>query len=374
MKKNIFLIIIILLPVLSVAQTVGIGTTASSRAILEVAGNANNNAVGLFGDEQGISVSSNDLSIGFNLYQDKYMSNGYAAKMSYDVNNSLGFQINFYSSGTANSTLGISKPVFRLGPIGASINIGTYSGFALDVGRGTGDWGTATFEGTNYYSHINYSTSEDTYIRGGKPTSNVYLNDGPGNVYIGNGSSVVGVNYTNPVYTFEIRQYGGTGLKVHDIRPSISHTYEWRVAGSPANFYLYNNGSIIYYFRPSDGALIAFSDKRIKKDIQLLPSVLDKIIQLEPVSYEMKDNNPNHIRSTGFIAQQVQPLFPEVVSCDSSEEKKLSINYAGFGAIAVKGIQEEQILIDDLQKQSATIERRLNIIEAIIKEKRSIRK
>jgi hypothetical protein len=46
----------------------------------------------------------------------------------------------------------------------------------LDVARGTALNGTALFRGTTYASHFNYSTSEHTYIRGGKPFSHVIIN------------------------------------------------------------------------------------------------------------------------------------------------------------------------------------------------------
>ncbi len=68
------------------------------------------------------------------------------------------------------------------------IGIGTISPTAnLDVVRGTAPDGTAIFRGTTHVSHFNYSTNEDTYIRGGKTASNVIINDvaGLGNVGIG---------------------------------------------------------------------------------------------------------------------------------------------------------------------------------------------
>lgn len=68
-----------------------------------------------------------------------------------------------------------------------SVGIGTASPNAtLDVLRGTAPWGTAAFRGTTNISHFNIGASEDTYIRGGTPTSHVILNDGgSGNVGIG---------------------------------------------------------------------------------------------------------------------------------------------------------------------------------------------
>lgn len=67
-----------------------------------------------------------------------------------------------------------------------NIGIGTTTPTAtLELVRGNGSGGTAVFRGTERYTHINYSTEEDTYIRGGKFNSNIYLNDNGGNVGIG---------------------------------------------------------------------------------------------------------------------------------------------------------------------------------------------
>ena len=58
-------------------------------------------------------------------------------------------------------------------------------GATLEVRRGAAPDGTAAFWGTARTSHFNYSTAEDTYLRGGKASSNVYLNDTGGNVGLG---------------------------------------------------------------------------------------------------------------------------------------------------------------------------------------------
>jgi hypothetical protein len=66
------------------------------------------------------------------------------------------------------------------------VGIGTSGPAAtFEVRRGTATDGTAAFWGTNRTSHFNYGTPEDTYLRGGKSSSNVYLNDNGGNVGIG---------------------------------------------------------------------------------------------------------------------------------------------------------------------------------------------
>jgi len=67
-----------------------------------------------------------------------------------------------------------------------NIGIGTSSpDGTLYVARGTANGGTAVFAGTTNKSHFNYSVDEDTYIRGGKASSKVIINDNGGNVGIG---------------------------------------------------------------------------------------------------------------------------------------------------------------------------------------------
>lgn len=78
-----------------------------------------------------------------------------------------------------------------LNPLGGNVGIRVSAASAsLTVARGTGLDGTAMFGGTTHASHFNYSTAEDTYIRGGKNGSKVIINDGSlGAVVIGNVTS-----------------------------------------------------------------------------------------------------------------------------------------------------------------------------------------
>lgn len=71
-------------------------------------------------------------------------------------------------AGTGNVGIGISSP-----------------NASLSVTRGTGTDGTAAFFGTTNTSHFNYSANEDTYLRGGKSSSKLILNDYGGQVTLG---------------------------------------------------------------------------------------------------------------------------------------------------------------------------------------------
>ena len=78
-----------------------------------------------------------------------------------------------------------SKPL-SINPVGNRVGVGmsTPDG-TLDVARGDGPGGTVVIRGTQRDSHFNFSTDEHTYLRGGKSTSNVYINDTGGSVAIG---------------------------------------------------------------------------------------------------------------------------------------------------------------------------------------------
>ena len=72
---------------------------------------------------------------------------------------------------------------------------------------GVAPWGTAAFMGTTWVSHFNYNgdNSEDTYIRGGKSTSRVLINDGhSGNVLIALGGGNVGLGTATPNRRLEL--------------------------------------------------------------------------------------------------------------------------------------------------------------------------
>ena len=59
------------------------------------------------------------------------------------------------------------------------------------ISRGVNNNGALAILGTAASSHFNYSTAEDTYIRGGKTTSNVIINDTGNSTVIDGNTSVV---------------------------------------------------------------------------------------------------------------------------------------------------------------------------------------
>jgi len=53
----------------------------------------------------------------------------------------------------------------------------------------------------------------------------------------------------------------------------------------------------------------------------------------------------------GLIAQEVEPIIPELVLRGESKDHLLSMNYVGLLPIVVRAIQEQQAIIDELRRQ-----------------------
>src|SRR4029077_5807524 len=63
-------------------------------------------------------------------------------------------------------------------------------------------------------------------------------------------------------------------------------------------------GGTYGYIQRSSGNYFSSSDARLKQDVNTLGSVLDRVLQLRPVSYRFK-SAPDGSPTLGFIAQEV---------------------------------------------------------------------
>ena len=88
------------------------------------------------------------------------------------------------------------------------------------------------------------------------------------------------------------------------------------------------------------------SDRRLKKDIVDAEPMLDRLMQLPFRRYRWKDTTDvNPIKEFGVIAQEVEPLFPDLIG--AGEDGIMTVGYTSFATIACKAIQELKIEKDD---------------------------
>jgi len=122
-------------------------------------------------------------------------------------------------------------------------------------------------------------------------------------------------------------------------------------AGSGKIPYVDATGTLLSY-APSTGTLSstifnATSDYRIKENIKILDNLftLDK---LRPITYTNKITKKQDI---GFIAHEVQELFPYLVMGEKDGERMQSLNYNGLIGVLVKEIQELKKRVSELESK-----------------------
>ena len=89
------------------------------------------------------------------------------------------------------------------------------------------------------------------------------------------------------------------------------------------------------------------SDIKLKENIKSLPSMIEKLKLLKPVNFTYKqDGKLGFLKGTktGFIADDVETVFPEWVKTGSDGYKALNLD--GIEAVLVSVIQEQQKQID----------------------------
>ena len=108
-------------------------------------------------------------------------------------------------------------------------------------------------------------------------------------------------------------------------------------SGSIAHF---ENSTGSCYINPTTTSLSCSSDARLKANVVPLDSAdgLAAVLQLHPVTYNWKSESATTSPHTGFIAQDVQPVLPDLVS--QGPDGYYTLNYAGLTPYLVKAIQE----------------------------------
>jgi hypothetical protein len=207
--------------------------------------------------------------------------------------------------------------------------------------------------------------------------------DSSGNVGIGTSSPsqplhVVGgaVRFENTQDTYFQINTGDTHLYtagLHPLRFGTNSTERMRIASngnvgigdSAPDVALDVVGSIYY-----TGTITDVSDRRLKENVLDLSDSLNKVCQLNAKSYTLiadRDNEEEEVE-LGFIAQEVQTVFPEVVKNiqkyvvdENGENTEEEINYLGVSYIQlvapmVEAIKELKTEVDTLKAKVTALE------------------
>ncbi len=117
----------------------------------------------------------------------------------------------------------------------------------------------------------------------------------------------------------------------------------------------------------SASGYVTTSDENFKKDIQPLKDALQKVLDLRGVSFKWKDPAPgvSDGEQIGLIAQEVEKVYPELVTTDASGKKFL--NYGQLVSPLIESVKELSAENDALKANQAALDARITALEARMK-------
>ncbi|MEK7553382.1 MAG: tail fiber domain-containing protein, partial [Patescibacteria group bacterium] len=101
------------------------------------------------------------------------------------------------------------------------------------------------------------------------------------------------------------------------------------------------------------GTITDVSDIRLKENIKPIDGALDKLLTLDGVSFNMIGDDR---RNLGFIAQEVQKVFPEAISVMDGAGH-LGLDYTQMIPPIIEGIKE-------LKAENESLKARIELLEA----------
>lgn len=158
--------------------------------------------------------------------------------------------------------------------------------------------------------------------------------------------------------SYKVKVVHGTfGMNIENVTTGD----DWELWSNSGGLSIYADGSFRGNFSKSTGAYTAISDDRFKTNVQAMPAVLAKIRQLQPSTYQFQQDGLLSDGSVayGFIAQDVATVFPHMVQHHYDHERGLdayTMDYSGFGVLAIKAIQELQDNVTSLEARIADLE------------------
>jgi hypothetical protein len=269
----------------------------------------------------------------------------------------------FNSSG--NFGIGINSPESKLEVLGhADLTTVAAAGFGLRVRTPSGSASPATIQFTNnpvtaQWATIAAPAANVLAFTDGGGTERMRI-DSSGNLLVGSPSSAYGKLQISTNETA-----GGASRFISTLSSGYGGELVQMITtqGASTSYNIlscYYGGGTAYAFNVrGDGTLFAqntsvqsASDLRFKENIVDSSDGLNIIEALRPVRFDLKEGNgvTGKENQLGFIAQEVQAVFPEAVDVwgksDDAENPYLSLGTGSLIPVLVKAIQELKATVD----------------------------
>jgi len=107
----------------------------------------------------------------------------------------------------------------------------------------------------------------------------------------------------------------------------------------------------------TSGNVTAYSDRRVKTNIELIPNAIEKVCSLNGYTFDRTDTKIDETtgeilgtpRQTGVIAQEVMEVLPEAVT--GTDEEGYSVAYGNMVGLLIEAIKEQQKQIEELKEK-----------------------
>lgn len=160
----------------------------------------------------------------------------------------------------------------------------------------------------------------------------------------------VGIGTTSPSWPLHAVNDSNAAIGVS--RPNGQYAVLYRLDNAlflEANDTSQARGATRWMRFDGDGNWDFSSDRRLKTDIVGAEPMLDLVMQVQVRRYRWKTDAPDAQPKLGVVAQELQPLFPHMVSevdDPKTREKTLCVGYGDFAVIAIQALQEFKRLHD----------------------------
>jgi predicted heme/steroid binding protein len=317
------------------AGTLRIANTAASRW----------SYISLPDTQTGTSNSNNYYIIGRgNLTTDRVMS--FHIPYAADYGTGAQPKFGFYSTGAdlLHSIEASTGTAYFKGTvlIGTTID----AGYKVDVNGSTritgqllqGSGAARSTNGTTVSLTVNAAFSANTDIADGNRFLSIVNNSSTSNAF--------------SALSFRINPDGGTNNAMLDIKlvngsaSNNTSTLYWTfnsTSGFNDRMWLTSTGNLTIA-----GTLTEQSTLRYKENIAPVTAALEKVDQLQPVSYNKKGSSTKEI---GLIAEDVFDVYPEFVLCDDDGEP-VGIHYSRLTAVLIESVKELKKEINELKSKN----------------------
>lgn len=149
----------------------------------------------------------------------------------------------------------------------------------------------------------------------------------------------IGIGVTKPETVLHINQRNwAQGIRIQDY--SGGGRYFGIHYDAPGTICLYHQNGSGQYMR-EDGLWNRNSDVSLKENIVEMEGVLERLVALRPVTFDWKSDG---LSTLGLVAQEVEPLFPDLVSESGKRGEDgrplKGLAYEALGVLAVAAIKE----------------------------------